>query len=326
MNQIKIDIHKTPEKYQSTKEELRKDNCLSERNKELILNFLRDAELGKTVLYKQKKEIGKRTCLKYLHNLKTIGHFLRKDFDKVSSKDMDEFIYALKDDAITKKNKAPYSSETKRDFKIILKKFYKWLLGNNEIYPDLVKCLDTFQKPKQPIAVTTKQVEKIVRAARTDLEKAVVSILFDLGARVEEFLNVRIENVHIAKNWYKIQLPFSKTFSRTLPLDRSIPYLKCWLQIHPYQQGQVFPISYNQCLNTLKRLGKQTLGIEITPQIIRHSKATQLAQAGVGRYQMCEWMGWAMSSKMPDRYIRREGIDNQKTLEMIKHREAQLEG
>ncbi|MEK6921706.1 MAG: hypothetical protein AABX82_07500 [Nanoarchaeota archaeon] len=94
------------------------------------------------------------------------------------------------------------------------------------------------------------------------------------------------------------------------------------MKIHPYQKGQVFPISYGHCLDIFKTLGKQTLGISITPQIIRHSKATQLAQAGVGRYQMCEWMGWAMSSKMPDRYIRREGIDNQKTLDMIKQREG----
>mgnify|MGYP001557956592 CR=1 FL=1 len=80
MNQTKIDIHKTPERYQKAKQDLKSDKYLSERNKELILNFLRDAELGKTVLCKQKKEIEKRTCLKYLHNLKTIGIFSFTEF------------------------------------------------------------------------------------------------------------------------------------------------------------------------------------------------------------------------------------------------------
>lgn len=180
--------------------------------------------------------------------------------------------------------------------------------------------MDTSIEQKDHIALTEKQIENVVENATTVIEKALLSVLFDLGTRIEEFLNVKKEDVIIASEDYKIKILFSKTFARTLPLDRSIDYLKEWLEIHPKQEGQVFPLTYNQCSTKLKRLGKQTLGIPITAQIIRHSKATQLAQAGVGRYQMCEWMGWAMSSKMPDRYIRREGIDNQKTLEEIKRK------
>ncbi len=321
MNRQKIDIHNTVERYHKAIEALKKDNVLSKENKQLILQFLRDAELGKTVLKKQKKKIGKRACLKYFYLLKTTALFLRKDFDKVRKNDMEDFIYELEDDTLLKKDRTPYSSETKKDIKVALKKFYKWLLGNNEEYPPIVKWLDTSTEQKDHIALTEKQVENVVENTVSTLDKAFLSVLFDLGARIEEFLNVKKEDLIIEKDNYKIQIHFSKTFARTLPLDKSIPYLKKWLQIHPLTEGQLFPLKYSQCSTKLKRLGRQTLNIPIKPQIIRHSKATQLAQAGVGRYQMCEWMGWAMSSKMPDRYIRREGIDNQKTLDMIKQRE-----
>jgi integrase len=316
----KIDIHNTSKRYHQAIETLKTDKTISAKNKQLIIQFLRDAELGKTVLKKQKKKIGKRACLKYLYLLKTSVRFLRKDFDMVTKEDMTDFIYSLEDDALLKKNRTSYTSETKKDIKVALKKFYKWLLGKNEECPSIVKWLDTSIEQKDYLALTEKQIENVAKEAKSILDKAFVSILFDLGARIEEFLNVKKEDVIIEKEGYKIKILFSKTFSRTLPLDRSIEHLKKWLEIHPKHDGQLFPLTYNQCSAKLKRLGKQTLGIPITPQIIRHSKATQLAQAGVGRYQMCEWMGWAMSSKMPDRYIRREGIDNQKTLEEIQRK------
>lgn len=325
MNREKIDIHNTANKYEHAIKQLKEDGTISETNKELFLAFLRDAIVGKTIINRQKKNICKRTCLKYLYNLKTVAFFLKKDFTKVTKKEMEDFIFALEDDSILKKNRVSYADETKKDFKVALKKFYKWLYGNNKIYPEIVGWLDTFCPAKDISALTAQQIEKVVQIAKRKIDKALVTVLFDLGARAEEFLNIHIEDITKTENSFKIHLKFSKTFSRTLPLDRSVGHLKRWLENH-HGKGQLFPVTYNQCRNKLKQLGKKAIDIEITPQIIRHSKATQLAQAGVGRYQMCEWMGWAMSSKMPDRYIRREGIDNEKTLAMIKQKQAQIEG
>lgn len=326
MNRQKIDIHNSAKRYAAAKERWKNDKSLSKRNRELILTFLREAELGKTVLNKQKKKIEDRACLKYGNNLKTCAQFLKKDFDKVNRQDMEDFIEPLEKDIILKKNGKPYSLQTKRDLKIVLRKFYKHLLGNNETYPNVVSWMDISMCPEYYTTVSAAEIQKIVRAVESTLDKAAISVLFDLGARIEEFLNIRLHEVIKTEKGYKIQISFSKTFTRTLPLDASIPYLEDWLKIHPKSDARLFPRSYDQSLQRLKQISEKVIGIKINNQIVRHSKATQLAQAGVGRYQMCEWMGWAMSSKMPDRYIRREGIDNQKTLEMIKQREAQLEG
>ena len=325
MNRQKIDIHNSAKKYAAAKERWKKDRSISKRNREIILNFLQDAELGKTILHKQKKKIGDRACLKYGNNLIRCTKFLKKDFDTVTRKNMENFIDDLEKDRILTKNETPYSAQTKRDFKIALRKFYKHLFGNGETYPEIVSWMDTSLSPEYYIAISASDVQKLVQATKCSLDKAAISMLFDLGARIEEFLNIRLDDVIKTEKGYKVQINFSKTFTRTLPLDKSIPYLDEWLTIHPKHVPQLIPRSYNQSLDKLKQLSKKVIGIKINNQIIRHSKATQLAQAGVGRYQMCEWMGWAMSSKMPDRYIRREGIDNQKTLEMIKHREAQFE-
>ncbi len=320
MSRQKIDIHNSHQRYAHAKEQLKKDKQFSQRNKEFLLSFLRDAELGKTVLKKQKKRINSRTCLKYSHLLKICAYFLNKDFDTVTQEDMEQFIYALENGTIKKKNSKEYSAETKRDIKVALKKFYKWLLGNNETYPSIVKWFDTATEQKYSYALTEQQIQEIIIASQTQLEKAVISVLFDLGVRIEEFLNIQKEDVIQSSTVWKIQIQFSKTFSRTLPLDRSTVHLKVLLENHTENEKRLFPCTYTQCLSLLKKIGKRTVGIAVTPHMIRHSKATQLAQAGVGRYQMCEWMGWAMSSKMPDRYIRREGIDNQKTLEEIKRK------
>lgn len=320
MNRQKIDIHNSAKKYAIAKERWKNDNSLSKRNRELILTFLGEAELGKTVLHKQKKKIGNRACLKYGNNLKTCAQFLKKDFDKVNRNDMENFIDRLEKDGIQKKNGESYSLQTKRDFKIVLRKFYKHLLGNNETYPNIVSWMDISMCPEYYTTVRAADVQKMVQAAQSPLDKAVISVLFDLGVRIEEFLNITVNDVIKTKDACKIQINFSKTFTRTIPLDASIPYLEEWLKIHSKTDARLFPLSYHQGLRRLKQVSKKVIGTQINNQIIRHSKATQLAQAGIGHYQMCQWMGWSMSSKMPERYIRREGIDNEKTLAQIKQK------
>ena len=65
MDSDKIDIHRTERGYETALESLKNDSLVNSRNKELIINFLWDCKVGKTVKGRAKKKIGKRRLIKY---------------------------------------------------------------------------------------------------------------------------------------------------------------------------------------------------------------------------------------------------------------------
>ena len=140
----KIDIHNSKMKFLRARERFLVDETLSQRNKELIVSFLNDCALGKTVKKRQKKKIQERRLFKYLYHLKMVARNLNKDFDKLEMKDMEGFIAKLEAGSLEvvgkkgKSNPGPYSPNTQRDIKIALRKFYKWLWGNCENDPEIV--------------------------------------------------------------------------------------------------------------------------------------------------------------------------------------------
>ena len=76
-------------------------------------------------------------------------------------------------------------------------------------------------------------------------------------------------------------------------------------------------MSYDSARMMTKRTGKSVLNKTITPHILRHSSATYYCNL-LNRHQLCYRMGWAMSSKMPDRYIDRSGILEDETIKIVK--------
>lgn len=329
----KIDIHKSSECYARTRDKFLSDNSISRRNRELISSFLNDCELGKTLKKRQKKVIKARRLLKYIYHLKFVTRCVEKDFDKLEMKDMEKFIFGLEKDTLQYidrdgQTKIPkYSPETKRDIKVALRKFYKWLWGNCEKDPEITAWFDTSIEEKEPDSLEEKEIEKLVSFAPGIKEKAMVWTLFETGARAEEFLNVRIRHITDKGTHFTVRIEYPKTYKRSPPVFEAVfrvqgvSYLKKWLEIHPKKNdphAQLFSVHYRWLCDFLKDLGKRALNKPVTPQLLRDSRATFLAKKKVGRYQMCKLMGWTMSSRMPDRYIDRAGVSEEEAIEAIR--------
>jgi asparagine synthetase B (glutamine-hydrolysing) len=93
----KIDIYHSKEKYQRYKQRFYRDESVSQRNKKLIISFLDDCQLGKTLRRRQKKLIKERRLFKHLYHPKFVARCLRKNFDKLTIKDMEESYWARKE-------------------------------------------------------------------------------------------------------------------------------------------------------------------------------------------------------------------------------------
>jgi integrase len=312
----KIDIHKVNQQFEVALRNFELDENINERNKELIRKFIWDCKIGKTLKGRTKKKIGKRRIMQYIYNFRNLSKWIGKPFDQVTQEEMEKLVSNMEEDAY-KNGDEPYCENTKLEYKKALAKFYKWL-GR----PDLVDFMDMSSTSKDVPAIIRDQAERLINSTYEASLKAAIMVLFDGGPRAEEFLNLRIKDVTRKKNAeenesYWINIRYSKTFGRTIPLPLCSKYLNEWLREHPEQnnpEAQLFPFTYKVLRRKIGRLGEKALKMRITLHMLRHSSATYWA-AKMNRYQLCAKYGWAFSSDMPDRYIKRKGIIFEETAE-----------
>ena len=308
---------------------LEMDQSIIPENRVRIQTFLRDCALGKTVLGKSKKRIGVARRLKYLRILGQLSAWFGKPFDEVAQSDMENLVEKLESNQIRQDSGKPYSEATKADIKKTIKKFWKWKDGGNRTYPELVAWIESYEPKQEVPALSRDEVEKVIEHTASARDKALLMVLFDSGARIEELLNVRLKPEHLV--WkpelgcYMVRLEFSKTKPRTISLPLSTRYLKAWLDVHPARgnpQVQLFPMEYGNRRMLVGRIGRRVLGKRVTPHMLRHSSATFYANRIKNRYKLCYRYGWAMSSDMVDRYLDREGLFEEETVDFVRSEEA----
>ena len=306
-----------------------RDNFLPE-NLEIITQFIYDARMGKTIIGREKKKIAVKRLVKYIQDLKKLDVYFKKPFDKITEKDMERFISDLEDGILKNPDGKPYAKETQSVIKKIFKKFYKWLLGNNETIPPMVRWIDTSIETKDYHAINKEQVESMLATITSNSSfnlirnRALIMVLFDSGARADELLNVRLNQLILENGLYKIRIQFSKTKPRTITLPFSKEYIEQWIDIHPsrdIQLAQLFPIHYNQLRMLIKRAGK-TIGVNITPHSLRHASVTFWCKR-LKQYELCYRFGWSMSSKMPQRYIDQEGLEQENVNKIVQADETE---
>ena len=145
----------------------------SERNKELVVRFLRDAALGKTVTGRAKRQIGTSRRITYLAHLTLLVEFFGKDLDRVLVSDVERFVEVLNNGKIASRRPSsigrmrialggPLSPRYAADIKITLRTFYKWLLGSSRKVPELVDWIDTSFESKEVQALTETEVKRII--------------------------------------------------------------------------------------------------------------------------------------------------------------------
>ena len=338
-----IDIANCKGQYERTLDKFKKRTDISDANKELVLRFLRDASLGKTVIGRAKKRIGPSRLNGYLVHLSIFITFQNKPVDKLTQEDMEAFVEALDSGAILSRRlvlagtgrrfeAGQFSQRYRADIKVSVKKFYKWLWGNNRRYPEIVEWIETYHEPIEIPALSQDEIQRMLDRCTTIQQRALIQVLFDSGFRIGELLNVRLQHVRFRRfdpnnpqqACFFIHVPFSKTFRRTvaLPMRDSTRWLKLWLEDHPARpelasdgsidaidiNAQLFPMSANAVRLMVRRAGRAALGKRVYPHLLRHSSATYWSNR-LPWFKLCKRFGWAMTSSMPQRYIDREGVD-----------------
>ncbi|MFH1683131.1 MAG: site-specific integrase [Candidatus Woesearchaeota archaeon] len=339
----RIDIHNMDRVYADCKRKIERDSSLHPRNREIILQYLRDSELGKTIKKGQKRKIGSARNVRVAGLLKQMDNcWFKKPLDQITTREMEDFILRLENGIIVSNKGKPYSSESQMTMKKLIRKFWKWMKGESKTYPEEVDWIDTSGKEAEICGLPNlrEDVEKMVSLAPNYLKKAMIMVLFDSGAREGEFLNLRLKDVEkLSKDddTLVIRIRHSKTFGRPVSLPIATPHLRQWLEIHPDGQNKDAPLwvttSWKQnqngkelkikpmgkafFFNNIRRVAEQALGIKMTPQMMRHTSATYYAPK-LDRATYCRRFGWSFASRMPDRYIDWAKVMEKKTVEIVR--------
>lgn len=319
----KNDIHKVNETFESTLDSLEKTESISKEDKKRIKQFIEDSTIGKNA----RSKVGKSRLIAYIEDLKILSRHFKKPFLKLTEKDLTNFYLDLERDKIRRIDGKRYKGSSKNEFIKSLKKFGRWLYKDDKAkYDEVFGWLKNFREDKEIPALSKEEVDNLVKTSGTR-DAALLMFLFDAGARAEELLNIRLEDLReeqVGKDlYYKVRIKVSKTKPRTISIPLATPYIKNWMAEHPNSEDKssfLFPITYDYLRKILYRKGKQ-LKKRIYPHLLRHSSATYYANR-LTQYHLCYRYGWAMASTQPQRYIDRNGIEEEKTAEIIKYDET----
>lgn len=292
------DIHSYRKRYEVAIRLLR-SSSISQRNKELIERFCNDC-------FAQGITAGR--VQKYAFILRKVAEWLEKDFDSVTEDDLKRVVAII--------NTSQFTEWTKYDYKRSIKKFFRWL-GKEELVSWL-RCSDVKNRRLPEEILTEEDIKKMIDAARTPRDRAIVSVLYESGCRVGEFLSMKIK--HISFDRYgAVVVVHGKTGYRRIRLVSSVPYLAEWLNMHPLKDNPeawvwISPndfrrLPYNSLRTILRNIAEKS-GIKkkVNPHAFRHARATHLANF-LTEAQMKEFFGWVQDSDMASVYVHLSGRD-----------------
>ncbi|MBI2664617.1 tyrosine-type recombinase/integrase [Candidatus Woesearchaeota archaeon] len=310
-----LDIHNYPQKLEQAVACVERAK-ISLQNKQAILKFRDFCSL---------EGIGLPRTVRYLSILSRWAEILGVDFDKATKEDIGRAVRVIQENE-------HYSAWTKATYKIMFKRFYRWLKDTPDGHPAEVKWIPTTIKrteitlPSNGEMLTEADVQKLINAADQVRDKAFIATLYESGARIGEIATMQIKNLKF-DTYGAVMHVTGKTGPRTIRIVTSTSYLSVWLQNHPDRNNNNAPLwvnvgkcsryeilRYSAIRVLLGRLFKKAgVAKRFNPHIFRHSRATFLANH-LTEFQMNQYFGWIQGSKMPATYVHMSGKSLDKSI------------
>ena len=159
---------------------------------------------------------------KYLSTLVSIRKRLNVPFKSATVEDIKRYAVWLE--------RSGYRDWTKHDHKIILRRYMRWLGKGEAVAWMKIKQPKNNTLPEE--VLTEEEIKAIAQAAYTSRDKAFVLALYESGARIGEFLPLKLK--HLSFDHYGAVLRVTgKTGDRRIRLVASTLALQRWIEEHP---------------------------------------------------------------------------------------------
>jgi hypothetical protein len=243
---------------------------------------------------------------------------------------------------------------TWNDYLWRIKIFYRWYhntqilktIANNIfdsqnwVTPDFLKIPKKKTKRLSPYSETEiwekDELQFIIKYETSKRNKAILALLWDLNARNHELTLLRIKNIRIKEQYGEGEVPYeAKTGSGPILLTLSFPYVRDWLNEHPFRNeanarlicntengkpllpGMVYDTMYllkkriirliaSDEIKDIKEKEKLQYLLKTkkwNPYCIRHSSITSDSDY-LPEYALKKKVRWSMNSRQGSRYIK----------------------
>jgi integrase len=301
-----------------------KESNIPSSNKNRIYAFVDDLKA---------KNKAANTIIKYLYPLYISNKrgWIAKDFNDLTKEDLKQ--------VVLKANDTDWTAATKKNFKLSIKIFYRWLEGIDEprFYPERVRWIvaSIAKRDQRELSfddmITRDEVKQMADAAFNAMHRAFVWTCFESTGRPQENLQIKYSDVKFDSNGCIVLLNGAKD-KRPARLVTAAEYLAAWLQVHPLKNEKDFPIWVTQfskhkdngdrwtqlegkgANKIIKTLAERT-GIKkrVTMYSLRKGRLTELASSPkISTSLLKSIVGWQQNSSVADRYIKfsAKDIDN----------------
>lgn len=280
--------------------------------------------------------LSQRRVKKYSSTLRTLSNFLKKDFKKCNKDDLVNLFADIQSDKLgfeLNGEKKTYAENTKRDFRIVVKRFWKYL-GKEDLVKDWLKTtknkrLEKIIKTKD--VLSEEEVYKMVDIAQHLRDKAIISLLYETGSRIGEISDLNISDVVFDEKGYNFvsRGKTGEVYKRVVNF-KAVELLKNWLKNHPLREKSDAPLwitlsrshtglkklGYNGFNHMLKEVAKNCgIAKKVNPHAFRHARITNLRIVRKMPDAIIEMMvGWIPGTNMFDVYQHSTSDDVDKAL------------
>ncbi|NJD54198.1 MAG: hypothetical protein FIB07_15190 [Candidatus Methanoperedens sp.] len=284
---MKSDIYNFDKRLSAIQERIKKSS-MPVKSKSMIRKFETDCFAS---------GLGICRVEKYLNALKTIAEMIRVPLGDADKDDLKRFLAKIE--------KSDWSSWTKHDYRVTLKKFYTWS-GKTDMI-SWIKAGKSHSEKLPEELLTFEEVQEIISAASGQEDRALFYCMWESGCRIGELLTLQVKNCFFDSIGVKI-IVSGKTGMRRVRLIDSAPALDECIDGRAGDK-RVWELDYGALSMKLKRAAvKANIRKRVYPHLFRHSRATFLA-SHLTEAQMCNYLGWVMGSGMPRIYVHLSGDD-----------------
>ena len=301
-----IDIHNLKRRWKRVLERIKTSKEISDKNRKTLLDF-HD--------YLLSENIGLAKLERYFMDLIKFNNMLKKPFENATEADVRRVVSEI--------NQTTLSEHTKRGFKLIIRRFYRFLRNceKDDPHPQEVKWMSlklSHKHNKLPEELLTEnEFLAIIKNCDTIRDRALISTIAESGARVGEIASMKLK--HVSFEEYGARLTINgKTGMRKILVVSSSSFLQRWINEHPkndnsdaylWHNPQGEYLSYARIAAILKKAAKRA-GIKkrMHLHLLRHSRATQLASI-MSEASMKQYFGWVQGSSMAAIYVHMSGKD-----------------
>jgi len=212
----------------------------------------------------------------------------------------------------------PYKQNTRRDFMLILKRFYRWLIANGYSSVPEAKVNKIKAPPSDRMTKTAQQmlsedeIRAMIEACQNSRDRAIIATLYE-GFRVEEIGRLTWAQVKFDDYGTIINVDEKTGRPRYVRLLAATQYLIQWKNDFPFDatpdalvflSNQRLPLQYAAVAMQLKKIALRA-GIrkKVTPHLFRHSRITAMLQKGYNESIIKKTMWGNLNTTMFETYV-----------------------